>query len=41
MALDEDKKSSIKFIQNHLKNTTGNGIGDFQGIIEEFPYLKN
>lgn len=39
MALDKTKVV-YQIYPKSFKDTTGNGIGDFQGIIEKIPYLK-
>ncbi|WP_270738190.1 alpha,alpha-phosphotrehalase [Streptococcus anginosus] len=39
MALDKTK-IVYQIYPKSFKDTTGNGIGDFQGIIEKIPYLK-
>ena len=39
MALDKTKVI-YQIYPKSFKDTTGNGIGDFQGIIEKIPYLK-
>lgn len=39
MALDKTKVV-YQIYPKSFKDTTGNGIGDFQGVIEKIPYLK-
>ena len=38
MALDK-RKVVYQIYPKSYKDTTGNGIGDFRGIIEKIPYL--
>ncbi len=35
------ERSSLSSIPKSYKDTTGNGIRDFRGIIEKIPYLAN
>ena len=39
MALDKTKVV-YQIYPKSYKDTTGNGIGDFRGIIEKIPYLS-
>lgn len=39
MALDKTKVV-YQIYPKSFKDTTGNGLGDFQGVIEKIPYLK-
>ena len=39
MALDKTKVV-YQIYPKSFKDTTGNGLGDFRGIIEKIPYLK-